>query len=223
MDVNEALRSRYTCRDFKSTAVPKGVISEILEAAGRAPSWADTQPWEVFVAGGDALERLRKAYLDSFAKGVAPHPDFPAPTQWPADLKQRMDELLVLHKKEAQALSGNSSDPQAYLIRQMKFFNAPAVVFICMDRVLTSWSVFDLGFFTQSLLLAAKEKGLDTAPAYRLVSYPDLVRQELGIHPELSLVFGVALGYGMERSDAIGFQSPRRHIQDMVRFKGFES
>jgi nitroreductase len=222
MNVNEALRSRYTCRDFKSTAVLKGVVLEILDEANRAPSWADTQPWEVFVASGDALERLRKAYLDNFAKGVAPHPDLPAPTQWPADLKQRMDELLVLHKKEAQALSGNSVDPQVYLARQMKFFNAPVVVFICMDKTLTPWSIFDLGIFTQSLLLAAKEKGLDTAPAYRLVCYPDLVREELGIHAELSLVFGVALGYGMERSETIGFQSPRRHIRDVVRFKGFE-
>ncbi len=222
MDVNQALRSRYTCRDFKTTAVPKGIILEILEEASRAPSWADTQPWEVFVAGGDALDRLRKAYANSFAKGAAPHPDIPAPTQWPAELKQRMDELLVLHKKEAQALSGNTTDPQAYLTRQMKFFNAPVVVFIGMDKNLTSWSIFDLGFFTQSLLLAAKEKGLDTAPAYRLVSYPDLVREELGIPSQLSLVFGVALGFGMERSDAIGFQSPRRQISDMARFKGFE-
>jgi nitroreductase len=222
MDVNETLRSRYTCRDFKTTAVLKGTLLEILDSANRAPSWADTQPWEVFVAGGESLEGLRKAYLDHFAKGVAPHPDIPAPTQWPEALKQRMDELLILHKKEAQTLSGNSDDPQAYLVRQMKFFNAPVVVFICMDRTLGSWSVFDLGFFTQSLLLAAREKGLDTAPAYRLIAYPDLVRQELGIPPELSLVFGVALGYGMERSDAVGFQSPRRHIRDAVRFKGFE-
>jgi nitroreductase len=222
MDVNEALRSRYTCRDFKSTAVPKGTILEILDAAGRAPSWADTQPWEVFVAGGDSLEKLRKAYLDSFAKGVLPHPDIPAPTLWPPVLKQRMDELLILHKKEAQALSGNSKDPQAYLTRQMNFFNAPVVVFICMDAVLGPWSIFDLGFFTQSFLLAAREKGLDTAPAYRLISYPELVREELGIAPELSLVFGIAMGYGMERSDAIGFLSPRRNMGEVVRFKGFD-
>ncbi len=221
MDVNQALRNRYTCRDFKPSAVPKGVILEILEAANRAPSWADTQPWEIFVAGGDSLERLREAYLDSFAKSAAPHPDIPAPTQWPPDLKQRMDELLILHKKEAQALSGNSADPQAYLVRQMKFFNAPVVVFICMDQTLGTWSVFDLGFFTQSLLLAAKEKGLDTAPAYRLIAYPELVRQELGIAPELSVVFGVAMGYGMERLDAVGFQSPRRNMAGRSPIQGF--
>src|SRR5581483_11552403 len=128
MDVNQALRNRYTCRDYKPTPVLKGMILEILDSANRAPSWADTQPWEVYVAGGGALERLRKAYLDRFAQGIAPHPDIPAPTQWPPELKQRMDDLLVLHKKEAQALSGNSTDPQAYLARQMRFFNAPAVV-----------------------------------------------------------------------------------------------
>jgi len=221
MDVTEALRSRFTCRDFKPTPVLKGVILEILDAANRAPSWADTQPWEVFVAAGEALERLRKSYLERFAKGEPPHPDLPSPTVWPPHLKQRMDELLDLHKKEAQAMSGNALDSQAYLVRQMKFFNAPAVVYICMDKSLTPWSIFDLGLFTQSLLLAAKEKGLDTAPAYRLVAYPDLIRQEMEISAELSVVFGVALGYGVEKSETHGFDSPRRHIRDVARFKGF--
>ncbi len=221
MDVTEALRTRYTCRDYKPTPVLKGVILEILDAANRAPSWADTQPWEVFVAGGDALERLRKSYLEGFTKGDPPRPDMPAPTQWPAHLKERMDELLDLHKKEAQAMSGNALDPQAFLARQMRFFNAPVVVYICMEKSLTPWSIFDLGLFTQSLLLAAKEKGLDTAPAYRLVCYPDLIRKELGIPPELTLVFGVALGYGVEKSPTHGFDSPRRHIRDLARFKGF--
>lgn len=221
MDVAEALRSRYTCRDFKPTPLLKGVILEILDAANRAPSWADTQPWEIYVAGGESLERLRQGYLERFAKGEPPRPDIPAPTQWPVTLKQRMDELLDLHKKEAQAVSGNALDSQAYLMRQMRFFNAPAVVYICMDKSLTPWSVFDLGLFTQGLLLAAKEKGLDTAPAYRLVAYPDLLRQEMGIPADLSVVFGVALGYGVERSPTHGFDSPRRHIRDVARFKGF--
>jgi len=221
MDVSQALKSRYTCRDFKPTQVPRKTVLEILDAAHYAPSWADTQPWEIYVAGGEALDRLRQSHLASHAKGVAPHPDLPAPTQWPPALKHRMDELLALHKKEAQTVSGNTSDPQAFLVRQMNFFNAPVVVYICMDRALGSWSVFDLGLFAQSLMLAAKEKGLETAPAYRLVSYPDLVRQEMGIPQELSIVFGIALGYGMERSETTGFQSPRRPIQETVNWKGF--
>lgn len=222
MDVNEALRTRYTCRDFKPIPVLKGVLLEVLDEANRAPSWADTQPWEVYVATGPALEKIRMDYQDRFAKGVAPHPDLPAPTQWPPVLKQRMDELLDLHKKEAQSGSSAPMDPQAYLARQMRFFNAPAVVYIAMDKTLTPWSIFDLGLFTQSLMLAAKEKGLETAPAYRLVAYPDLIRQEMSIPENLSIVFGVALGYGAERSKTHSFDSPRRHIKDLVHFKGFE-
>jgi nitroreductase len=221
MDVTEALQSRYTCREFRPESVSKGDILEILEAAKWAPSWADTQPWELFVAGGEALERLRQSYLDRFAKGVAPQPDIPAPTQWPAHLKQRMDELLDLHKKEAQATAGHTLDSQVYLERQMRFFNAPVVVYICMDKSLTPWSIFDLGLFTQSLLLAAKERGLDTAPAYRLAAYPDLIRKEMGIPPELSIVFGVALGHGMPKPEKHGFDSPRRNTQDLAKFKGF--
>lgn len=222
MDVNKALRSRYTCRDFKPVPVLKGVILEVLDAANRAPSWADTQPWEVYVVVGEPLERLRRAFLDQFARGVAPHPDIPSPTQWPPALKQRMDDLLELHKEEAQAGTENKMDPQAYLARQMRFFNAPVVVYICMDKTLTPWSVFDLGLFTQSLLLAAKEKELDSAPVYRLVAYPNLIRKEMGIPDGLSIVFGVALGYGVEKSETHGFESPRRHIRDVVHFKGFE-
>lgn len=90
-----------------------------------------------------------------------------------------------------------------------------------MDKNLTSWSDFDLGLYTQSLMLAAREKGLDTAPAYRLIAYPDLVRQELGIPADLSVVFGVAMGYGKLRSETTGFLSPRRDIAEAVHLKGF--
>jgi nitroreductase len=221
MDVTQALKSRYTCRGFKPTPVLKETLLEILDAAHRAPSWADTQPWEIYVATGEPLERLRRAHLDTFATGVAPHPDYPAPTQWPPALKHRMDELLDLHKKEAQTHPEHKNNPEAYLVRQMNFFKAPVVIYLCLDRSLGPWSIFDMGFFTQSLLLAAKEKGLDSAPAYRLVSYPDLVRQELGIPTELSILFGVALGYATEHSQTTRFESPRRLIKDVVKFKGF--
>lgn len=222
MDVTQALKSRYTCRGFKPTPVPKETLMEILDAANRAPSWADTQPWEVYVASGDALERLRKAHLDIFATGAAPHPDLPAPTQWPPALKKRMDDLLALHKKEAQDHPEHKNNPEAYLVRQMNFFKAPVVIYLCLDRTLGPWSIFDMGFYAQSLLLAAKERGLDTAGSYRLVSYPELVRREMGIPENLSILFGIALGYATEHSQTTRFESPRRPIKEVAKWKGFE-
>jgi nitroreductase len=48
MDVIEALNNRFSTRAFKPRDVPKETITKIFEAAARAPSWANSQPWEVF-------------------------------------------------------------------------------------------------------------------------------------------------------------------------------
>src|SRR5659263_675197 len=53
MNVTAALNSRYTCRAFKPQPLEKDTILAILEAAKRPPSWANTQPWEIFVPGGE--------------------------------------------------------------------------------------------------------------------------------------------------------------------------
>jgi len=47
MEVLEAIKGRRSVRRFKGEAVPKEVILELLEAVRWAPSWANTQCWEV--------------------------------------------------------------------------------------------------------------------------------------------------------------------------------
>ena len=59
MNVIDALRARSTVRAYKPDPVSRDTILKIMKAATRAPSWANTQPWEIFVAAGEALERLR--------------------------------------------------------------------------------------------------------------------------------------------------------------------
>ena len=100
------------------------------------------------------------------------------------------------------------------------FFNAPVVAYICMDRTLTPWSLFDLGLFSQSLMLAARHFGLDSAPAVTLVAHPDLIRKELDIPDELLIIIGIALGYGDAADPQNKFRSPRRSVQEAVTFKG---
>jgi nitroreductase len=47
----EALKTRKSIWAFKPEAVPREVISKILEAACWSPSWGNTQPWELVVQG----------------------------------------------------------------------------------------------------------------------------------------------------------------------------
>ncbi len=60
MDVVDALNTRFTARAFKPDPIDRRILERIMEAALRSPSWANTQPWEVYVAGGEVLNRLAR-------------------------------------------------------------------------------------------------------------------------------------------------------------------
>ncbi len=221
MDVTDALYSRYSARAFKPDPIDKETITKILEAATRAPSWANTQPWEIFVAGGDVLDRLRHAYLENFHKGAPGGSDLPRPQQWPPALQKRMEELAAERYKTAGIGRDDKAARQTLFEANYRFFGAPVVIYLCMDRTLTPWSIFDIGMLAQSIMLAAQQHGLGSIPAVSLVSYPDLIRSELEIPEDLSIIFGIALGYSDAQHPQNKFRSPRRPVHEVVRFKGF--
>ena len=220
MNVIDALNSRATVRAFKPDPVNKETILEILEAATRAPSSGNTQPWELFVAGGEALDRLRHAYVANFKTGVPSNPDLPAPQKWPLALQERMEESKAARFKSMGIESGDKVARQAILEQGYQFFGAPTVVYFCMHRTLTPWSVFDIGMLAQSIMLAAQHYGVGSAPAFLFISYPDLIRAELEIPEDLSIIIGVALGYRDIQHPQNQYRSSRRSIQEVVRFKG---
>lgn len=49
MELMEALKGRRSIRKYKSDPVPEGDLQAVLDALRRAPSWANTQCWEVVV------------------------------------------------------------------------------------------------------------------------------------------------------------------------------
>lgn len=221
MNVIDALYSRHSTRAFKPELVDRTIILKILEAAARAPSWANTQPWEIFVASGEALNRLRKAYLANLQNGVRGKPDIPSPQKWPLDLKKRTEELMEEQFKITGIKRDDKAAMQTIFERNYNFFGAPAVIYLCMDRNLTPWSMFDIGMLAQSIMLSAQECGLGSIPAVMLSIYPDLIRAELEIPENLTILIGVALGYTDIQHPQNKFRSSRRPIQEVVRLKGF--
>ncbi len=221
MNVTDALNTRTTVRSFKSDPVPKHILTQILEAALRTPSWANTQPWEVFVAAGETLERIRRAYLANFRNKLPGFPDYPPATNWSPGHKERTAELtagMLSHvgtrEVERAALW------ESFQERNYRFFGAPVVVYLGMERTLSSWSIFDIGSLSQSIMLAAQEFGIGSAVAFMFVQYPDVLRSALKIPEEVAVVIGIALGYPDEQSPWSTYRSARRPLLEVVRFEG---
>jgi len=220
VNVIDALYSRMSIRGFKPDSVSKETIDKILEAAMHTPSWGNTQPWEIFVAAGDALEKLRQTCLSNYQKELPVKLEVPAALSFPPALKKRTEESTA-GRMEILGIKREDKNARKIMSGQnYRFFGAPVVIYLCMDRSLSNWSLFDLGALSQSIMLAAQEFGIDSIPAALLVAYPDEIRAELEIPQDLEIVIGIALGYRDVQSLYSKFRSSRRPLYEVVRYKG---
>jgi nitroreductase len=98
-----------------------------------------------------------------------------------------------------------------------RLFGAPMVAIICQDKAVTGQ--LDLGLYIQTICLAAMHFGVDALIATQLVSQPDILRPALDIPENLAIVTGVGLGYAKPNSLINTYRSPRRPIEEVVRYK----
>jgi nitroreductase len=222
MDVIEAIIERRSIRSFTSDPVPKETLIKILEAANHAPSSSNNQPWEMFVAGGSVLERIRQAYLERFKHDVPGKPEVRGTgrEQLPAGMVERINQFRTERFKLEGLDPQGSEGVRLSAERGSKFFGAPVVVILCMNRNLSLFSTYDLGLLSQSILLAAQNLGIGSIIAGAIVAHPDILHKELAIPDDLVIVEGIALGYPDKKSIVNTFRSSRRPIQEAVTFKG---
>jgi nitroreductase len=224
MDVIEAILSRYSVRDFLSKPVPKETVMKMLEAATRSPSGGNAQPWEIYVATGATLERIRKIYQERAQTG-APAPTGPGGTSGPGGSPPQPDyirqRMTTIRNERLKLLGLDPADPasgKVFADWGARLFGVPVLVVVCMDKVLSS--NLDLGLFIQTLCLAAQGYGVGSFIAGALVSHREVLRQELGIPESLNIVTGIGLGYPNQDSIINTYRSPRRPMQEVVRYKG---
>ena len=197
MDVIAAIIERYSTRDFKSEPVPREILEKIMEAALRSPSSGNSQPWQVFIAGGEVAVKIIEAYLERFANNIPAKPELsglPVP-KWPQVMQERMKKITAERQKLLGIDVQDDNAMKGYREIGGRLFRAPVIVILCMDKVLTTWSVLDIGLFSQTIMLAAREYGVDSIIASAFVSQPDILRSELRIPDNLQIVTGIGLGY----------------------------
>ena len=210
MTVTEAILKRKSIRAFKPDNVDKAIITEILETAVRTPSWANSQPWDVFVASGESLKKIRNAYAENYKNSVKGDIDIPRPTQWPEAAKNRQKQLGPDMTRDC------GDDAKQFMELNQKMFNAPVVIFLCVDKLYSPWSLYDLGAYAQSVMLLAEERGLSTIPAITSINYPDILRRELNIPDNLNVAIGIPMGYADESNKINNFNSSRSPLAETV-------
>ena len=82
-----------------------------------------------------------------------------------------------------------------FWLANIVLFNSPAIVYFTLNKGYMPYSVYDLGGFGMSLMLAAKDYGIDSITAYELIKYPDILRKNLKIPDTEDVIIGIALGY----------------------------
>ena len=218
MDILEAIQARHSVRAFLSRPVPKDTVMQIMAAATRSPSGGNGQPWEIFVASGATIETIRRAYQERVPAQTAGPVGSAAPAPLPAFIQERM---TTIRTERMRLLGLDPADPVSSIVfKEMgaRLYGAPVMAIICMDKALSSY--LDLGLLIQTICLAAQAFGVDSIIAQSLVAQPDILRKELEIPENLNIVTGVALGYPDLESIINTYRSPRRPVEEVVRYKG---
>ena len=223
MDIMEAIQSRKSIRAFLPDPVPKEVLHRVLEAAVRAPSTDNTQPWEFIVIAGPMLDRLKKALSEKMGAPSEFAPDIPFPV-----LSYR-PPYLDRSKKQGQKVFGSMGIARDDWPRRTewyrymaRFLDAPAGLILYVDRSLGAYAILDAGLFLQNLMLAAMSCGLGTCTQMAVVLYPQILRDVLGIPDSKLILCGVAIGYPDHKAPVNGFRSEREPLEAFASWYGFE-
>jgi len=211
--VDVAIRTRRSVRQFLATPVALDTVMEILDVAARAPSGHNTQAWRVHVLTGASLRTLSDALLALVRDPEAMaslRPEFDAyPAQWvPPYIDRRrqvgkdMYTLLGIPR-------GDSAGMQAQLARNYAFFGAPIGLIFTVQRVMLPGSAMDLGMFLQSLMLAARVRGLDTCPQAAFSPFHRVIARQLGLDDEQVVLCGMSLGHADPDAAINRLRTPR--------------
>lgn len=216
MDAVECIRSRMSIRAFKPEPVPRDLLREVVETALWSPSYKNSQPWEVIVLSGEKKQALSKMMVGLLADGAEPTPDLPVPASWPPAEDARIRHL---YQTRAEATGIDLNDPE--IVRKSKkanfnFYFAPHAAYLLQEASLTPWSLFDLGLFAQSLMLAAHARGLGTVPQAFATDYAAQIKSFLAIPETKRLVLGISIGRPDGESPANSLRTERSPVEEFV-------
>ncbi len=219
MELSTAVAERRTIRNFKPDPVPEETIREIIEKSRWAPSWANSQPWEIYVVAGQVLEKFKEINRQKFFEGDPHPPEIAMPAEWPEQMKKR---VTGVGKSVLESLSITREDKEKrsrYYGHVHSLLGAPCMILITVDKSIPiEWAMLDVGLFMQTFCLLAHEKGLGTSMLAAAVRFPQVSRELLQIPDNKTIVIGTAMGYPDRDSPVNQFKRERAELGEFVKW-----
>lgn len=224
--VDDAIISRKSVRAFTPQPVTREALTALLEAASRAPSGTNTQPWKVYVLQGQSRDTL-VARVCAAHDALRANPELAQeyreeydyyPEKWVSPYIDRRREngwglygLLGIGK-------GDKDQMHVQHQRNFRFFDAPVGLMFTLDRVMGRGSLLDYGMFMENIMVAARGHGLDTCPQAAWNGFAKIILPHIGAGPDEMLVCGMALGYADQSALVNAFHTPRVPVESFTRW-----
>ena len=191
MDLDEALRTTFSCRDFTADPLPDSVLTEILDRARFAPSGGNRQGWKVIVVR-DANTRAKLAKLTEFGA-----------KRYVAQQKNGENPWNTIDPPRVDAATIERTEPMSRLVEPV--LKAPVVLVICVDLKVVASTDQDLDRvgvisgasiypFAWNLLLAARGRGYAGTITTLAVAQEPKVKELFGLPPHVAVAAIMPLG-----------------------------
>lgn len=222
MSVSEAVNSRTSMRAFRDTPVPGELVRQLLSAAARSPSGGNLQPWQVYVLGGEALKQFKAQVLERMKAGPRNEG-----TEFDIYPREITDPYKTRSFRCAEAMYGSMGIPRedkmarlGFIAGNFQFWGAPVGLFFCLDRQMGPPQFSDLGMYLQTLMLLAREAGLDTCAQEAWAMRHKTVGELLQLPDNLMLFCGLAMGYADHQHPVSKVRTERAALEEFATFRG---
>lgn len=194
----DSIDERRSIRKYKEMEVPQDQIEKIVEAAVKAPSAKNRQPWKYIVYCETAKKELLDIMEESLNKESESHTLLPDSA---GGIPDAYNTLKIMRQAPALIIVMNTNGRSPF-----ENINSD-------DRITEICDTLSIGASIENMLLKATEIGLGTLwIANTCFAYKDLVG---AIGEEGQLIGAIAVGYGDEMPNP----RPRKDIEKTLVFR----
>jgi nitroreductase len=180
MEFFEAVHTQRSIRRFKPDPVPDEAIWKMIDAAIRAPSGGNTQPWAWLVVS----DPVKKRALADAVRGNLGDLDaaLAAADKLPTESQRRMRRASVTFRSDVAS--------------------APVIIIPCLVHPTSPssdpnsiWAGSSIYGAVQNMMLAARAQGLGTVLTTFNIALEDLIRKEYGLPDDARPVAVIPVGF----------------------------